>query len=106
MSVSRNRNARWQKRLRQLAKMRAAKERKRLANPVEREPKMERWYPLEIGFRDKQTGETAWTDFKGIRDTIRRATIVQNCYQPGVRSFIPVRSNGTSKPVGQGSLLR
>ena len=39
--------------LRKMARMRAAKERKRLANPVEREPKMVRWFPLELGVRDK-----------------------------------------------------
>jgi len=40
--VFRNRKARRERILRKMANMRAAKERKRLANPIEREPKMER----------------------------------------------------------------
>ena len=64
-----------------MARMRAAKERKRLANPVEREPKFLRWFPLEIGVRDKRTGEVAWHDFKSVRDATKRLAVVQRFYQ-------------------------
>lgn len=63
-----------------LAQMRAAKERKRLANPVEREPEYVRYYPLEIGIRNKRTGETAWTDFKSVRDAAKRLSVIQKHY--------------------------
>jgi hypothetical protein len=58
----------------------------RLKPKDEPEPKMDRWFPLEVGFRDKRTGETAWTDFRGVRDTLRRARVIQNLYQPGIPS--------------------
>lgn len=61
--------------------MRAAKERKRLANPVEREPKMIRWYPLELGVRNKVTQETAWIDLKSVRDATRRLSVILKFYE-------------------------
>jgi hypothetical protein len=61
--------------------MRDAKERKRLANPVEREPKLERWFPLQFGLRDKSTGEIAFVDLKSFRDVIRRLRVVKKFYQ-------------------------
>lgn len=64
-----------------MARMRAAKERKRLANPVERETRYVRWFPLEIGVRDKSSGEVAWTDFRSVRDAAKRLSIVQKFYQ-------------------------
>ena len=69
--------------------MRAAKERKRLANPVEREPKMVRWFPLELGIRDKLTGETCWIDLKSARDAVKRITVILKYYQPGIKSKTP-----------------
>ena len=57
-----------------------ARERKRIANPIEREPKLLRYCPLELGVRNKHTGETAWTDFKSVRDATRRLTIIQKFY--------------------------
>ena len=78
------RRNRWKsKRMRMLQKMsamRAAKERKRLANPVEREPKFVTCYPLEIGVRDKLTGEVAWCDFKSVRDAAKRLAVVKKFY--------------------------
>lgn len=67
--------------LRKMARMRAAKERKRLANPMEREPKLVRWFPLELGVRDKRTNEVAWVDLRSIRDAAKRIAIVQKFYQ-------------------------
>lgn len=67
VSLSRNRKARWEKRLRQLAQMRAAKECKRIASPLEREPKLERFYPLEFGVRVKATGEMHFHDLVSVR---------------------------------------
>ncbi len=82
-SFSKRRN-RWQdKRKRQLLKlsnMRAAKERKRLANPVEREPKLVRWFPLEFGVRDKRTGETVWMDLRSTRDVAKRVAVLLKYY--------------------------
>jgi hypothetical protein len=48
---------------------------------LEREPKLERYYPLELGVRDKRTGEIAWVDFKGLRDALRRLSVVQRFYR-------------------------
>jgi hypothetical protein len=60
--------------------MRATKEAKRLANPPDQEPRMVRWFPLEIGLRDKRTGEVAWTDFRSVRDAAKRLSVVQSNY--------------------------
>ena len=76
------RKNRREKILRKLANMRAAKERKRLANPVEREPKLVRWYPLEFGVRNKRTGETAWIDLRSARDAAKRIRVILKHYQP------------------------
>lgn len=54
------------------------------ATAPEREPVLQRWYPLEIGVRDKATGEVAWIDFRGIRDAIRRLSVIRKHYQPGL----------------------
>ena len=81
---SKRRN-RWQdkrkRQLRKLANMRAAKERKRLENPPEREPKLVRWFPLEFGVRDKRTGETVWMDLRSTRDVAKRVAVVVKYYQ-------------------------
>ena len=79
--VSRNRNKLREEMLRRLANMRAAKARKRSAKPIEREPRLERWYPIELGLRDRRTGETAWVPFRSIRDAIRRLSVVRAEYQ-------------------------
>jgi hypothetical protein len=84
VSISRNRKMRLEKRLRQLAQMRTAKQRKRLANAPSREPKMPPWYALELGLRDKVTGEVAWVDFKSLRDAMRRLGVVRRLYEPGL----------------------
>lgn len=59
--------------------MRAAKERKRRANPVEREPEFKRAFLLELGMRNKATGEVAWV-FKSIRDAVKRLSVVLKNY--------------------------
>ena len=66
-----------------MSNMRAAKERKRLANPIEREPKLVPWHPLELGVRDKASGEVGWVDFKSLRDAMRRLADVRKFYAPG-----------------------
>ncbi len=53
--------------LRKMAAMRAAKERKRLAHPVEREPKLARFHRFEFGVRDRITGEVAFTTLRSVR---------------------------------------
>jgi hypothetical protein len=69
-----------QKMLRKMANMRAAKERKRLANPVEREPKLVRWFPLELGVRDKRMKEFSWVDLRSVRDAAKRISVVLKNY--------------------------
>lgn len=66
--------------LAKMARMRAAKERNRLANPIERAPKLVRYFPLELGLRDKRTGETAWVEFRSVRDASRRLAVVSRFY--------------------------
>lgn len=82
-TFSKRRN-RWQdKRKRQLLKlanMRAAKERKRLENPMEREPKLVRWFPLEFGVRDKRNEDTVWMDLKSTRDVAKRIAVLLKHY--------------------------
>lgn len=54
--------------LRKMSNMRGAKERKRLANTVDRQPKLVRFYPLEFCVRNKLTCETSeWHDLKSAR---------------------------------------
>jgi hypothetical protein len=76
-----NRKQRRERVLRKMANMRAAKERKRLADPTEREPALVRYFPMEVGVRDKRTGETAWVDFRSVRDAARRLSMVQRFYR-------------------------
>lgn len=84
VSLLRNRKSRRDAVLRKMQAWRNAKERKRLANPPpEPEPKTERWFPLEIGVRDKRPngyGE-AWADFKSLRDAMRRLRVVMKYCQ-------------------------
>jgi len=81
-SLFTNRNARRQRVLRKMSAMRAAKERKRLDRGLcEEEPKMVRWHHLQIGVRDKRTGETAWIDFRSVRDAARRLSVIRRYYQ-------------------------
>ena len=81
----RRRVDKYQRRSERLARMRAAKERKRLANlPTEPEPILVPWHRFEIGVRDKLIGPQsygeAWTDFKSIRDAVRRLRVIRsNC---------------------------
>ena len=79
-NFSSNRNKRREKMLRKMEKMRAAKERKRHANPVEREPERVRYYPLQLGIRNKLTGETAWVDFRSVRNAAKRLSVIQKHY--------------------------
>jgi len=82
--------------LRKLANMRAAKARLRqeriAAGLLDREPKLVRWFPLELGVRDKASGEVAWTDLRSIRDAARRLGVVLKFYQPGLPAPPPVPS--------------
>lgn len=82
-----NRKARRGRMLRKLANMRAAKARRRqeriAAGLHEHEPKMERWFPLELGVRDKASGEVAWVDLRSVRDAARRLGVLLKFYRPG-----------------------
>lgn len=63
--------------------MRAAKARKRrerIAAGWTPEPRMVRAYPLELGVRNKSTGETAWVDLRSVRDAARRLRVVLKFY--------------------------
>lgn len=81
------RRNRWQdkreRQLKRLSNMRQAKARLRqervAAGLLERELKFVRYYPLELGVRDKRTGEVAWTDLRSVRDTAKRiSTVLKN----------------------------
>ena len=61
---------------RKMANMRAAKERKRLANPVEREPKMERFHRFEFAVRDRMTNEVGWHDLVSVRHAAKALGLV------------------------------
>ena len=56
------------------------------ASTPEQEPSLRRWHPLEMGVRDKISGEVAWTDFISVRDAARRLAVVQREYVPGIAS--------------------
>jgi len=71
-------------RRKKFALMRAAKERKRLENPPEHEPKMERTTCLSWAVRDDLTGHVEWLPIKSARDVFRRITILLRHYQPGL----------------------
>ena len=84
MSFSRNAKLRRDKRLRQLAQMRAAKARlrlERLADGWTPEPKMQRAFPFEFGVRVKATGETAWADLRSVRHAARALGLVLKYFQ-------------------------
>jgi len=66
------------------AKMRAAKERKRLENDTEREPRMERTTCLSWAVRDDLTGHVEWLPLKSVRDVVRRVAVLLRHYQPGL----------------------
>src|ERR1043165_8695967 len=87
-----NRKARRERMLRKLANMRAAKARIRqeriAAGLLDPDPKMERWIPLELGVRDKATGEVCWTDLRSVRDAARRLAVVLKFYQAGISSSL------------------
>ena len=79
-----NRKARRERVLRKMAAMRAAKERNRLANPPEREPRMIRTTGLSWAVRDDLTGHVEWQPLKSARDTFRRVTVLLKFYRPGL----------------------
>ena len=62
--------------LRKMSVLRAAKERKRLENPVEHEPMMERFYRFEFCVRDKLNGETAWHDLVSVRHAAKAVGLI------------------------------
>lgn len=68
---------------RKMANMRAVKERKRLANPPEHEPRMIPTTGLSWAVRDDLTGHVEWFPLKSARDVFRRITILLRHYQPG-----------------------
>ena len=70
--------------LNKLANMRAAKERKRLENDTEREPRMERTTFLSWAVRDDLTGHVEWLPLKSARDVVRRVAVLLRHYQPGL----------------------
>ena len=76
-----NRNSRRVRVLRKMSAMREAKERKRLANPPDEPPRLDRAYLLELGLRNVLTGETAWVPFKSVRDAANRLAVVRDYYE-------------------------
>lgn len=85
MSALFMRQAKRQRMLRKMANMRAAKERKRLANgPREEEPRMimARHPHISWAMRDDLSGEVVWMEFKSVRDMARRISVVARYYSP------------------------
>lgn len=35
-----------------------------------------RWFPLELGVRDKRNGQTAWVDLRSVRDAAKRLNVI------------------------------
>jgi hypothetical protein len=70
-------------RRKRFALMRAAKERKRLENPPEHEPRMEQTTGLSWAVRDDITGHVEWLALKSARDVFRRVTVLLKYYRPG-----------------------
>lgn len=73
------------RRLATLANMRAAKERKRqerIAAGWTPETRLERWYPLEIGIRDKRSGECEFVDLRSVRQAIRLVSVMLREWKP------------------------
>jgi uncharacterized protein (DUF2344 family) len=90
------------RRLATLAKMREAKARLRIErieagwNP---EPRMSRAYPIEIGFRDRRSGETAWVPLKSARQAKRLARRMLQEWEPTpVQLRFPAGSARESNP--------
>ena len=87
---SRNRKLRREKRLRQLAQMRAAKERKRQAAIAEgwtAEPKpgpIVRHPHLSWAVRDELSCEVCWLEMLSARDVYRRVSVLLKYYEPKV----------------------
>jgi hypothetical protein len=71
---------RREKQLRRLQTMRDAKARIRqeriAAGLLEREPKLERYFPLEFGVRVKATGETHFHDLVSIRHAAKALGLI------------------------------
>lgn len=48
----------------------------------ESEPKMQRYYPIQFGFRDTRSGEEAWEEFRSVRQLLRVGSLIQRDWQP------------------------
>ena len=70
------RKARRERMLAKMRRMREAKERKRMANPVEPEPRMEKWNRFEVIVVDRLTGERGSFELRSLRDAGRRLAAV------------------------------
>lgn len=74
---SANRKLARERQLRKLAAMRAAKERKRMAQPREPDPRMIRFYPLEFRVHNKLTGEVSdWHDIRSARHIAKQISLL------------------------------
>jgi hypothetical protein len=74
---SKNAKARRDSLLRRSQKGVAAREANRLANQAPFEPKLPRFFPLEICIRNKRTGETSsWHDLRSARAIARQARLL------------------------------
>jgi hypothetical protein len=85
---SKNAKRRRENILRRSRKGVLAREAKRLANPAGREPKLVPFYPLDLGVRDKLSGDTAFVDLRSGRDAARRIAVILKFYQPSARRRI------------------
>jgi hypothetical protein len=67
-----------------MARMRAAKARKRQRlideGLLEHEPKMERWFRFEYGVRDKLTGDMHFRDLSSVRQASKALGLILKFY--------------------------
>ncbi len=54
----------------------AARAKIRMENPPEYPEKLERYYPLEFGVRNKRTGETCFVDLKSVRHAAKALSLI------------------------------
>lgn len=84
---SKNAKARRENLIQRSLKGVAAKARLREANPIEHEPEMVPFLPLQFGVRDKLSGDEAWVDLRSCRDAAKRIAVILRYYEPGKRKL-------------------
>jgi hypothetical protein len=79
-TLNSSRKRRIAKHYARMTRARDAKAAKRMSGPAPEPKRGERVYPLQLGVRNKATGETAWTDLRSVRDAAKRLAVVLKYY--------------------------